>query len=110
MALRFYADDNNDQLPAEFEAASRFLPVKTGTKTNLTTSLFEIVCQGPLSKIKNPAQTIVIRERQPVQTPEGKWIKTYGFADGHTETHTEAENSFDAWEAQRMASLPPSSQ
>jgi hypothetical protein len=48
---------------------------------------------------------IVIREQQPFSF-NGRWAKTYGFADGHSEVHSEPSGNFDAWEAQHMIPTP----
>ena len=34
--------------------------------------------------------------------PDGKWVKVYGFADGHSEIHKEADGNFEAWEKERI--------
>jgi prepilin-type processing-associated H-X9-DG protein len=49
----------------------------------------------------------VLKEKQAWQTPDGKWVKTYGFADGHAEIHTEPNGNFDDYEKDRMVPPPP---
>jgi hypothetical protein len=63
---------------------------------------YEIVHSGLLTGIQNPARTIVIRERQPVPTWDGRWAKAYGFADGHSEIHAESDSDFQEWENARL--------
>ena len=103
LGLRMYADDNGGLLPSDFAAIRQFLPTHSGARTNLTTNLLEIVAQGSLSKLKNPENVILFREKQPVQAPDGRWTRVYGFADGHVEAPTQSENSFEAWESERLA-------
>jgi hypothetical protein len=60
-----------------------------------------------LTNIPNPSSTIIVRENQARQMPDGKWVKVYGFADGHSEAHAEPDGNFDAWEKARMISPTP---
>ena len=66
---------------------------------------FEIVVQGSLANVTNPAEIIAVREKA-AWLAKGKWFKTYGFADGHSEVHTGPEGNFEAWEKQRMLIHP----
>jgi hypothetical protein len=64
---------------------------------------YELVKQGKLRDIKEPARTIVIKERAAIQLLDGKWAKAYGFADGHSEFHTESDPpKFEDWERARQ--------
>ena len=47
------------------------------------------------------------RERQAWQTYDGKWARSYGFADGHSEIHKENSNSFDAFEKRHTYAPQP---
>jgi hypothetical protein len=47
---------------------------------------------------------IVLREAQSWYR-NGKWVRIYGFADGHSEAHTEADGNFDAWEREHVVQL-----
>lgn len=99
LGIVLHADKNQNRLAANFDELAPYLagaPALTGTNE------FEIVYQGSYRDIAKPALTIVVRERQAWQSPDGKWAKTYGFADGHSEVHSEAGNNFEAWEKQRM--------
>lgn len=68
---------------------------------------FEIVYLGSLTNLTNAAGTIVLREKHAARTQDGKWQKTYGFADGHAEIHTEPDGNFDDWESQHLIPPPP---
>jgi hypothetical protein len=50
-----------------------------------------------------PGETIVCREKQARRSPNGEWIKVYGYADGTTQIHTEPDGNFDAYEKQHWA-------
>ena len=68
------------------------------------TNQFEIVFHGSIDALTNPGSVIVVRERQPWLTPEGYWAKTYGYADGHTETHVPTDGNFERWDSQSSGS------
>lgn len=75
--------------------------------TLAVTNEFEVVYGGDFRALTNPSSTIVIREREAWQHPNGKWFKAYGFADGHSEIHTEPDGDFEPWERPRLP-VPPS--
>jgi hypothetical protein len=106
VALIMYAEDNQGQLPATFAAASRYADsdqLRTATGGyDFSENQFEIAYQGSVESVKNPSETIFIKEKEPVQRANGKWVKTYIFADGHAEIHTNPNNDFSAWEAERI--------
>jgi RNA polymerase sigma factor (sigma-70 family) len=102
MAFYSYANNNQDQFPSNFQVASSFLPDTAREGTLLATNQFEILYQGSLQAITNPASAIVLRETQPFQGPHGEWLRTYGFADGHTEVHRADDGNFEPWEARHM--------
>ena len=118
-AFHDFAFENNGQAPASFaqaqahyeKAKTRARPGQVGVSAragayykSLTPEEFEIVFQGSLPALTNPANTIVIREKQPRQLPDGRWARCYGFADGSTVQHAEPSGNFDAWE---RAPKPP---
>jgi RNA polymerase sigma factor (sigma-70 family) len=105
LAFIMYAEDNQDQFPRDFDQAKAFLPKPAKSDTNVTTDQFEIVYQGKWRDLKNPAKVVILRERQAHQMPDGKWGKAYAFADGHSETHSEPDGNFEAWEKERI--VPP---
>ena len=59
---------------------------------------FEIVYQGSLNDLTNPDNTIIMREREPSQTPNGTWSKVYGFADGSYRTIETTDGNLRSWE------------
>ena len=101
LAFVMYANENQQQFPASFYQAAPFFkeglaPIEMN---------FEIVYAGSITNITNAAGTIVLREKHASQMLDGQWRKTYGFADGHAEIHTEPDGNFDEWESQHM--IPP---
>ncbi len=54
----------------------------------LEAAKFERVYKGLWRDIKDTANTILVRQKQPVQLGNGKWIRAYGFADGHSQIVT----------------------
>ncbi|MGA2244776.1 MAG: sigma-70 family RNA polymerase sigma factor [Verrucomicrobiota bacterium] len=101
LAFIMFAVDNQQQYPTNFEQASRYLP--DGVMGQIESG-FDIAYQGSIAGITNPATTIVLKERQAWQASSGKWFKAYGFADGHSELHTEPDGNFDEWENQHTVS------
>jgi len=120
LAFVIFADHNEGQFPTNFAQADPFLDAGAKTEHNLKDYEFppggmkfglipdnyEITYQGALQSIANPSQQIVLREKQPQQTEDGGYIRTYGFADGHIEVHRASvghrrdEIGFEAWEAE----------
>jgi hypothetical protein len=100
-----FANDHQGQFPTDFDRIAKYLH-SDELRTNLGN--WEIVYRGSLTNLLDPSSIIVVRESQPLLY-NGKWVKSYGFADGHCEAHEEANGNFDAWEQQRMVS-PPTTQ
>jgi RNA polymerase sigma factor (sigma-70 family) len=120
MALLIYADHNQGQFPTNFAQADPFMDAgaktehdlkpgefpPSGIKYGLIPDNYEMTYQGSLQAITNPSQQIVLREKQPEQTEDGGFVRTYGFADGHCEVHKAVavqksdEDGFRAWEAE----------
>jgi hypothetical protein len=65
LAVRSYADQNQQQCPTNFEQAASFLPDRAKTDSNLTPEQFEIVYEGSFTEITNAQTTIVIRQKEP---------------------------------------------
>jgi RNA polymerase sigma factor (sigma-70 family) len=107
LAFHLFAVDHAGQYPTNFDQAEHLLPEAARGQTNLTTADFELLYQGPFDALTNPAKTIVMRERQAHQSSlDGRWAKTYGFADGHSELHVEPDNNFEPWENAHLPSSP----
>ncbi|HEY3915870.1 MAG TPA: sigma-70 family RNA polymerase sigma factor [Verrucomicrobiae bacterium] len=105
LAFILYANENNGQFPKDFEQALPFAPDDAKNRDDVSTNQFQIVYQGALTAITNAPGTIVLEEVDPWDTRQGKWAKIYGFADGHVEIRSQADNNFDAYEQQHI--IPP---
>ena len=101
LAFFTYAQEHGQQAPTTFEQAEPFLS-KRDPELQAAADLFDIVYQGNWRTLKNPAQVIVLREKQARQMPDGKWTRNYAFADGHCQMHSEPDGNFDAWEKERI--------
>jgi len=103
-----FAGDNDGRSPDSLEAAVARVKSEGGSKEqtdilqNLRTEEYEVVYKGPFNEVGNPASAIVVRERAAWQAYNGRWARTYGFADGHTEIHSTDDGDSSAWEAQRQ--------
>jgi RNA polymerase sigma factor (sigma-70 family) len=107
LAFVMYAEDNNGQYPKTFDLiAPYYASGQPASPTAPTTNQFEIMYQGSRYGITNPANTIVLRENQAWQAPDGGWLKAYGFADGHAEIHKAVDGNFDVWESSRLQRAP----
>jgi hypothetical protein len=81
------------------------LPENSQSETLLATNQFEIVYQGNLQSLTNPQDIVVLRESRSQPAPAGGFVRTYGFADGHSEVRKEETDDFSAWEAQHMIQM-----
>lgn len=102
LGLMMHASDNQDRLPTDLSQTTNYLA--NGERRLTGTNQFELVVQGSLKNIANPATTIAVREKE-ASLVKGTWLKAYGFADGHSEYKKEPPEGFDAWEKQHI--IPP---
>jgi len=106
-----YAAKHDGQFPTNFEDAAAFMPDQVKRQSAVTPDQFEIVFAGKISSLEKPQDIIVLREKEAQNAgessdPPGRWIKTYTFADGHSEIHHESSNNFDDYEKAHMISSP----
>jgi prepilin-type processing-associated H-X9-DG protein len=94
LALILYAEAHRNQLPNNYA-------------TGLSESNWEIVSSGDEKSIVNPSQTILLREKEPRQSPNGKFLRTYAFADGHAELISSPDRDFTALEERRGFLIRP---
>ena len=71
------------------------------------TNEFDFVYQGLTTDIAKPADAIVVKEKQAWQSAAGKWFKTYGFADGHSQIQAQPPEGFEAYEQNHAPAPPP---
>ena len=110
VAFYKFAGTNNGIFPTEFhQAAMHYRDMLGGAPDEgVTENDFEIVYRGSVGDILNPAEAIIMRDREPFDYKEdGTARRTYLFADGHTEIVTAKDGSFEAWEEQRQARRKP---
>src|ERR1041385_477316 len=100
LAFHVWAGQNNGQFPTSFDQALPLLDEEV--KDNPALNEFDIVYQGSLNSLTNASRIIVLREKQ-AWFANGKWAKTYAFADGHSEIHSSSDGNFEEWEKQHMA-------
>lgn len=100
--LIIYADAHNHQLPENAEDLAPYSKEFPLTGTNQ----FEIVYHGSLNDIKDPGETIIVRDAQPHRTPDNQWSKVYGFADGHSQHRVEPYGHFETYEKEHGIAAP----
>ena len=103
LALGFwnYASDHQGQCPSNID---QIVPYLAKDKLSLSgTNQFEIVYQGSQNDLTNipPRRVALIRERKPWLTPDGKWARVYGSADGAASIIVSDDN-FQSWDAQHI--------
>lgn len=106
LAFIMYANDHHGNYPGSYEQAAGYLGSKMPDDVLQATNMFEITYRGSQDGLTNPATTIVLREIQPVQLPDGSYIRAYAFADGHSEIHKSADGDFNSWEANKIIKPP----
>jgi RNA polymerase sigma factor (sigma-70 family) len=103
LAWILYANQYKGQYPSNFELAASFLPDAFKQQTNVTTDDFAVVYQGTMNSVTNPGNTVIIRQKEAVWNPfDGDWVRTYVFADGHSELHATPDGNFGPWESQHL--------
>jgi hypothetical protein len=103
LGLILYTRDHQNQYPLDFDQITNYW-ANTQQKPS-GTNVFELVAQGPITGITNPMDTIVVREKEP-SFLNGKWVKAYGFADGHSQLLSEPPEGFEAWENAHIQPRP----
>jgi len=113
-ALRKYADEHEGAFPFNLEQIGPYLPKPSEADSPpwanaplSGTNDFHLVFQGSQTDLTNipPRRVALIRERQPWLTPDGKWARVYGYADGAA-SPVESDDNFQSWDAQHI--IPPS--
>lgn len=108
LGFHLYSNDHADRFPDSLETAVTHLkssspsPEMEATLKNLRTDDFEQMFKGSITNIADPASAIVVREREAWQDPKGRWLRIYGFADGHSEIVRIDDGDFTAWEAEHQ--------
>ncbi|HEY4984894.1 MAG TPA: hypothetical protein VIJ24_07490, partial [Verrucomicrobiae bacterium] len=112
LTMRLYSDKHNNQYATNFDQLTNKLAgsFTIDGKANMDiiesqSDVFEFVNAGLVSF--DYPQMVMFRERIPRRTPDGKWERAYGLADGSVQTATSDNGNFDAWEKQNTFSPPP---
>ncbi len=112
-ALREYAGEHQGGFPQNLDEVAPYLPkpLEPDSPSWVNAPLsgtndFEILFQGSQNDLSNipPRRVALIRERQPWLTPDGKWARVYGYADGAAST-VESDDGFQSWDAQHIVPL-----
>jgi hypothetical protein len=101
-----YAEDHDGQFPKSFDQAVEFLEEKGLSATLLATNQFEIVYQGSRRDATVPGDTIMLRETQATQLPDGTWVKVYGFVNGTGQVIKMPDSNFGPWESEHLQKPP----
>jgi RNA polymerase sigma factor (sigma-70 family) len=103
LAMRIWAGDNNDFYPTNIYDMTNELGSLDFTKH--VSEAFELMNVGSASD-RYP-QMLMIREITPRQSPDGKWERVYGLADGSVQKISSSDGNFDAWEKAQEQYNPP---
>ncbi|HLX70515.1 MAG TPA: sigma-70 family RNA polymerase sigma factor [Verrucomicrobiae bacterium] len=101
LALLMFAANNAKQYPATLNQAASYIQ---NDQMNAVESNFDFINPGSTTNVVNPADTILLKEKEPWQNGNGNWVKVYGFADGHVEIHGDSSGNFDEFENQHTIS------
>jgi len=97
-----YADKHQNQLPQNFEQMN-----SSASNEGLSSSNLEIVSSGNRRSIVNLQLTILLREKEARQSPDGQFVKVYAFADGHSQLVNSPDADFTATEKKRGFLVQP---
>ena len=85
MALVRAAMANNGIVPTNLGPLLDTVESLSGAREhNIRAKQFELVYQGSLYDV-DVSQTILAREKEPIQGPDGKWLRLYVVADGSSQ-------------------------
>lgn len=117
LALLTIAKENGGRLPPDLTSAASWLAtnavpisgdVLPNEKVGIGAADFELVYTGNLSHLTNRSQTILARERNPVEIHEGRWNRMYVFADGSVNRlEATTADGFPARENEVWPNQPP---
>jgi prepilin-type processing-associated H-X9-DG protein len=60
------------------------------------------VLRRDLQSVQSPSRMIMLREKEPWKAANGRWKRTYAFADGHVEMAASDTPDFSEWENQKQ--------
>jgi hypothetical protein len=68
---------------------------------------WELMAGGDYSRVKQPSDTVLLREIEPRQAPDGGFWRIYAFTDGHSVLVKSPDGDFTAVEKQRGFLIRP---
>jgi RNA polymerase sigma factor (sigma-70 family) len=91
-----YAQQNDSVYPTNL---GQIEGVPTGAaRFPLGTNSIEFIDYGQPVSTNATSYTILVREREPRQLPDGSWSRMYLFADGSVQEAVPSDGDFDTWE------------
>jgi len=103
-ALISFAEDNQGELPNRLSDMQAYFP--NGSDLSTSSSEFEMmVLPGDSTSTPNPEETIILRQKEPAVTSDGRFSKAYAFADGHSQIRFSPTDDFAAYE-QNWTTMP----
>ncbi len=106
LAIHLFASKHDGQVPASFAESAEYFP-KDPESPELDPQQFELMYQGALAAIADPAKTIIAREKEAYAMRLKNGVnRAYAFADGHSEIHHSDDGNFEPWEREHLAKLP----
>ena len=117
LAILKFAEKNDGQMPSKLTAAAPYLndnellpsnwrnvdQISAQAATNgIAIDQFELVYQGSLMDLKDPARTILMRERAPVHAVDGRWNRAYVYANGYASVLWSENGDFTAVEKEAV--------
>jgi type II secretory pathway pseudopilin PulG len=115
LAFRMYAMEHGDQYPTNFEQAASFFPPDSRATNRVDPDAFEVVKHESPPSVEYP-DAIVLREKEPTPTSNGKMMRFYGMADGSVQAiaipqvnvdSSGRQISYDTFEAWEQAHMVP---
>ena len=96
LACFMFAGDHRNQLPANFAQLNA-----QRQETKLLDADWKFVAGGDKDSFANPDKTIYFLEKEPRQSPDGKFIKVYATVNGRVFLVTSPDEDFTAAEKER---------
>lgn len=100
LAMHEYASQHNGFFPTNLEQTLNYFRDEDRGQTNLSTAQFEIVFHGnrtDISKYAHPDRIILVREKEPWQNIDGKWVIAWSSLNGMGATYCPANGDFQEW-------------
>jgi RNA polymerase sigma factor (sigma-70 family) len=103
-AVLEFASEHQGLFPTNLEDAMEFLHPVAKAQTNMGPDQFELLYHGRTEALTNPPPegAIILREKQPWLTPDGKWARLYVYGNGQGIFQVAPDGDFAKWESLRM--------